>query len=686
MNGKNSMDDIAIWKAMVEITQIPAKPQKEDSWLFYIPNHNYPIGLEIFGDNKLTWRYFTKADDLEGAKAISYQMLGLLRQRFPSINGVVKIRPIKNREIKEDFYKDDREEYFQLEFPAIRYRSKINLIQNFINQFNNKNKGTIYLSLLWERITSIDKSMMNYLKEHKMADNLLLNELSFYPDGEIPRDVQNFVNNYTNLWGLDGYKLKIFYGYELRDAELKNLEIENSLKSLCIGIENERYHNAKSSFIHKYDMIMQLLRVHPFEKGKFNVISPKMVDFNFPKNTPLQKGYVLENENIVYTNPLMDGTVILGNHVSNGVPTEHEGVIFQKILNQHCLICGTVNTGKTLFSSFVINQIENSGVLIFNLFKPKQEGMYNVDVIYRYGDEDFETPYCPPLINPLNKEKIIEETGEMYVACLGLRDVFEEIIYSVKQFYLELKYELPQEIMELFDAVKEYLIENPYDKEVQTNFLTAFENRIKPLRRNRILQNTLRLRKSIPKWYKDLQNGKKVYIDLSMCSKYEQRFIVSAMFQLIRTLSSGIETKDLRMLIVVDEAHRIFHKPRTQNPDHHRFIRQEMFEMVFSEMMKALRSAGVGVMVIDHESYRLFECIVELTGLKILFRMGERGAELFSKNKNEQSILTQQKNREALILNRTTSEKYQIKTIDIELSERIKFRKTREKTKVTVIE
>ena len=66
--------------------------------------------------------------------------------------------------------------------------------------------------------------------------------------------------------------------------------------------------------------------------------------------------------------------------------------------------------------------------------------------------------------------------------------------------------------------------------------------------------------------------------------------------------------------------------------------------------------------------------------------MGERGAELFSKNKNEQTILTQQKNREALILNRTTSEKYQIKTIDIELSERIKFRKTREKTKVTVIE
>lgn len=44
------------------------------------------------------------------------------------------------------------------------------------------------------------------------------------------------------------------------------------------------------------------------------------------------------------------------------------------------------------------------------------------------------------------------------------------------------------------------------------------------------------------------------------------------------------------------------------------------------------------------------------------------------------------KYKKALILNRTSSEKYQIKTIDIELSEIIKFRIVKERTKVNVIE
>lgn len=46
---KDSTDDISIWKAIDENTQIPANSSSKMSWRFYIPEHRYSIGLEMDG-------------------------------------------------------------------------------------------------------------------------------------------------------------------------------------------------------------------------------------------------------------------------------------------------------------------------------------------------------------------------------------------------------------------------------------------------------------------------------------------------------------------------------------------------------------------------------------------------------------------------------------------------------------
>jgi len=70
----------------------------------------------------------------------------------------------------------------------------------------------------------------------------------------------------------------------------------------------------------------------------------------------------------------------------------------------------------------------------------------------------------------------------------------------------------------------------------------------------------------------------------------------------------------------------------------------------------------------DQTPSRLFTCVTTLPSLKILFRVGHPCNTILIGNPKEQDLLMLQKNRQALVLNGVTGEKYIIETLDYALT------------------
>jgi hypothetical protein len=177
----------------------------------------------------------------------------------------------------------------------------------------------------------------------------------------------------------------------------------------------------------------------------------------------------------------------------------------------------------------------------------------------------------------------------------------------------------------------------------------------------------LRDKFDIPAWFKEWREGKKVFLDISMCTIYEKRLITSALFQLIRALTPDIELGKLQNVIVIDEAHQILEKPITKNFDDDDFISREQLELLFNELLREFRSKGLSFILSDQTPSRLFDCVTTLPSLKIIFRVGYPCNKTMIGNAKEQELIILQKNRQALVLNGISGHKYLIETLDYTL-------------------
>ncbi|MBA7539727.1 hypothetical protein ES705_32011 [subsurface metagenome] len=264
-------------------------------------------------------------------------------------------------------------------------------------------------------------------------------------------------------------------------------------------------------------------------------------------------------------------------------------------------------------------------------------------------------------------KKHLQETATYICASLGLKNVFEKIIYRTEVGFLELKGRLPEFFIGLLRGVETYIKNNPYGPEEQANLLQVFRNRMNVFNEDKV-QNVLKITDSLPKWIDDWLNGKNIFLDLSMSSKFVKMLIVNAIFQLIRTVTKDSEAEELKHLIVIDEAHAILEKPITTNSDDADFIMKEQMAKIFSELLKEYRSRGVGIIIADQSPARLFDDVVSQPSIKVIFREDYPNNLLFSEDPIERQILTQLANRLALVINGATGEKYLIKTLDYKLS------------------
>ncbi len=640
---KSVKDEILFWQTRISITQapeifklkvipdsmIPFYQRPEDIRTFlYDPFGEDPpasYGVEIKSGNNMEFVFFTKTISKNNAIKLGNAWLSNLKYRFRGLDGRIEVRQIINYNPKEI----EKIELLEIILPEGLITHKINVIERFINAFYYKNSQSVKLILLWQR--------------QKRPKN--------------------------NPEGSNTYKLRIFITYELVNLNNKNcLKLKGILNFLSMEIETTA--GKRASIVKPLNISnLKILEGDVFNTSEedLSAVIIEDVNFDFPENIPLPRLPILNYENVRYIDLNEDfkkKAIEIGRHIKTGVITDHKTYVPINKLSQDLVVFGKSGCGKTYFLARFIKELSNKakdvGILILNIAKSSQEIYYQDFSTVKYSDDEFLIPY---FFEGQYLEKCLQETATYICASLGLKNVFEKIIYRTAIAFIKKNEKLPELLGTLLKGVENYVKSNPYGDDVQANLLQALRNRIKVFSEDKV-QNVLKLTKDLPKWFKDWIDGKNIFLDLSMCNKFTKALIVNAIFQLVRTNTKDTEIEDLKHLIVIDEAHAILEKPITKNSDDTDFIMKEQMAKIFSELLKEYRSRGVGFVIADQSPARLFDDVASQPSIKVIFREDYPNNLIFSEDPFERQILTQLENRLALVINGATGEKYLIKTID----------------------
>ncbi len=639
------MDDVLFWQTRIKLTQAPEpfkpqiipesaipfyqKPENIRSFLFdpFGKNSSGTYGLELTANDNIEVVFFTKVESESEAIKLGYAWLSNLKYKFVGLDGVVEVKPIR-KDSQEVLRKS---QLFEIVLPMGYTKNKISLVERFIKAFYFKTGHKVQLIILWQREPYSEKT-----------------------------------HEQSNL-----FNIRVFIKYNLNNLNVRDkLKLEGIIEFLAMDIENEKGDRARL--------------VNPSDVSNLNILEGKVfnnsseslttfvqedVNFDFPENLPLPRLPILANENVRYIDiheKFKQNAISVGKHIKEGVITDHETFVPINKLPLDMAIFGKSGSGKTYFLARFIQELavkaKDVGILVLNVAKESQEIFYhNFDKV-KYSDNDFHIPYFINSEKGILKKRL-QETATYICASLGLKNVFEKIIYRTEVGFLDLKGKLPDFFIDLLRAVERYVKKNPYGPEEQANLLQVFRNRMNVFDEAKV-QDVLKITNTLPKWVVDWLDGKNVFLDLSMCSKFVKMLIVNAIFQLVRTVTKDSEVEKLKYLIIIDEAHAILEKPITNNSDDADFIMKEQMAKIFSELLKEYRSRGVGFIIADQSPSQLFEDVASQPSIKVIFRQDYPNNTLFSEDPFERQKLTQLENRLALVNNGATGEKYLIKPLD----------------------
>lgn len=646
------------WQSRVKISQgildqkTELQKKNEDNyktWLQDFFSNKSRYGLELVSQKNFRWTFLLRSKTQAKARIRGEALLTRLLSVFSGADGDLEIVPITKKKV----YKDSR--LWEIKLPQPPYIANFTLINDFINLFH-RNTQKIKMHIMWKKATA-----------RKITNIRRKVERMKYKDEDEKKE-------FLKRWRDELYKIRIFVKYKIQEEDPKAKEIElqkieGRLKSLTMSGRNlKKAAHIKSVPIGTYGNI---LRLNLFS-GRY--VTPLCVDFNIPETVPLVKPFKIDYENINYISKEIQDPdyILIGKHIADGRRTEHKILIDKKSFAQSVLVAGQQGTGKTYLLAQIVEEFYKKapdiGILVLNLGKGGQEGFYKVDRVIKFGTPEFRVPYY---VDGQYLERSIQETASYLIASTGLKNIAEKNMVNVMQAFIEKKGKLPRSLKFLFKELVRYFKQYPYHVKFQTNILRAIKNRVLSLLSNSDLQNAMNLsvESRIPAWFKEWRNGKKIYLDLSRCTVYEKRLLTNAIFQLIRALTPDIELGKLQNIILIDEAHQILEKSISNNYDDDDYISREQLEKNFNELLREFRSKGLAFILSDQTPSRLFGCVALLPSLKIIFRVGYPCNTVMIGNPKEQEFLMLQKNRQALILNGITGEKYVIETLDFEKPE-----------------
>ncbi len=477
--------------------------------------------LELTVKKKLKWIFYTGAKTRRKALRTGHAWLSSLKSKFPGLDGVVEARLIKMTGLKNC----ERDNLKEIILPEDIPKNKINIIERFINSFYFNTSHEVSLYILWTR---------NPLKNNLVS----------------PEE-----NNYS---------IRIFLRYANVEMDFEEqTKFEGILDFLFLDIENQRGERVRIRETTEFSLF-DIISGDVFKDSQkvWTRLIKDEVNFDFPMNLPLPTMPFLRNENVRYidlSNRFINNAISIGNHVKEGVVTSHKTYVPINKLPQDCAIFGKSGSGKTYFLARFIEELSSkfkrAGILILNVAKEFQEGFYRDFTVIKYSDDAFNIPYFTKDAEHDFKKRL-QEAATYICASLGLKNVFEKIIYRSMVGFMELDGKLPDNFYYLLRGVGNYMRKNPYGAEEQSNLMQAFRNRMNTFNEDKI-QEVLKLSEGLPEFIKNWLKGENIFLDLSMCSKFIKLLIVNALFQIIRTVTKDIEAEELKNLIVIDETHSI---------------------------------------------------------------------------------------------------------------------------------
>ena len=649
------------------------------TWMYDILSDQSIYGLEIVCNNRYSMTFFRRANSYEEARLQSLKLLSSLEFKFPGLSGTTEEILIEDIEFANDF------PFCEVKIPNIigKTQNLFPILEKILHIFKKLNNQTIKFYIFWQRDDSIYTHLVNNSPDMSVYDTY---KVKMFVMGDFNgislRERENFLRDFKNFVEIFSSDLVNRFRERGEIIEWSSIMLKK-INLFEVFWENKEFE--KTGVRYRY----MLDELSGYEIPSF--INPNHVDFTFLETLPIPKSRGLSRENVNFlSSSINQSDIVIGKYVSNGVSTNKDAAIPLQSFSQSAIIVGQPGTGKTSLLGYLSQELyfkaRKIGILYLNLGKGHQEHYYFTDRTIKYKDPEFNIPYYVEG-DSRYKEKYLLETATYLITSLGLKDPVDKVLYSVMFAYIEQSGHLPESLVMLFRSLLGWYEKYQYHKEFQMNIIRAMENRIHCLfadkeelnksedkgtgkkidkEENSYVNNILRLQNNLepPDWFKQWRAGKKIFIDLSMCNMNVKRLLSMAIFQMVRTLIPDMEAESLQNLIVIDEAHQILEKPIINNPLDDDCIAREEIEKIFNILIREFRGKGLAFILADQTPHLLFNCVSSLPSLKILFRLGYQSSQLFTNDKQELDLITFQKNRQALILNGISAERYVIKTFD----------------------
>lgn len=336
-------------------------------------------------------------------------------------------------------------------------------------------------------------------------------------------------------------------------------------------------------------------------------------------------------------------SIALGEVLSNGEPTGAMMQIPFSALNGHCLIVGASNTGKSNTTFDLLCKLSDIPFVIVEPVKGEYRSLravypeLKVYTLNTCGENPLRmNPFWFPEGGSVSYHisslmAIIASAFDLYEAMPVILEQCLNNIYIDCGWNLETNCniyqgEKPAEMLfptftQLCAAVEAYLDHSTYSAEVKGNYKSALLNRLNTFTTGAagILLNC----RQIPPVQSWIHSGDRCVLELEACASDADRAIVMGciLTQYFEALkhNGGPFTRQLRRLIVLEEAHHLFqreHSDSNQSKAH--------LTSLLTNLLCEISGYDVGIAVVDQRPAALSCAVIANTALKIVHRLTQQ--------------------------------------------------------------
>lgn len=621
----------------------------ENSWLCDPFGENITYGTRFNITSGFSWEFFLYAETSEKADELGNAFLFYLQEKFKGLNGEISIIPLHSEflEIEHPLYEIIIPSYSFLKFRFLR---------KVINYYKSPHRKLgLIMFILWK------KDDLGH-SANPFPDPMLY-RIKIFVSFNSTKD--NFMN-----FDMQILTIKTVLRYITSDMAILPDGMPTSQRGEYKELTSSKWKDILTCnvFPSRHEFLSGKIRDKDLPRG----IKLENVDFTIPNDMPLSRPPILESRNIMNL-PISKedgGYIYFGNKMIDGVLSKELATVEIDLLNNHLVIFGKTGKGKTTLIKIMFYDFRRKrpdiGILLVNLADPNLAQEFPFAKVYNFPSEKLRIPY---IVLGSRAMKSMRGFGNVFAACLGLKYVGPVLITETLQRCYEEYGTFPHRINVFFKQVERNLIAQPYDPDTQRTILMAFKRRINELFQNKELVNTLRfkerLSENVPDWYKKWRHGNLVILNLTELDDIkEQPLIVMLIFKIIEILTHYDNSKVLKRLICLDEAHRALGKSRDRDPESVEFLMKNRMNSLFSNIIEECRKKGLGILISEQKPHLLLDSALDSAAIRILFSLGYPGNEIFTGNLKEREMLLGLKPRHALVLNDLTEERYLCKTAD----------------------